>query len=61
MHHGVRRTGDKEPPHVLIKYDIPSQLENAVQTLSTLMQPVEEGKNLHKRQQLRELAEINGN
>lgn len=51
---------DDDELHVLITADTEDQLEKAAQEVRKLLVPVEEGKNEHKRQQLRELAEING-
>jgi splicing factor 1 len=50
-----------EALHVLISADTEVALERASRMVQDLLVPVEEGKNEHKRQQLRELAEINGN
>lgn len=52
--------GEDEPLHVLLTADSEAQLIKAAQKVRDLLVPVEEGKNEHKRQQLRELAEING-
>jgi splicing factor 1 len=49
-----------EPLHVLLTADTEAQLEKATKMITDLLVPVEEGRNEHKRQQLRELAEING-
>lgn len=46
--------------HVLITADSEQQLETASKMVERLLVPVEEGKNEHKREQLRLLAEING-
>jgi len=51
---------ENEPLHVLLTADSEAQLEKATKMIADLLVPVEEGKNEHKRQQLRELAEING-
>ncbi|EFA83129.1 hypothetical protein PPL_03919 [Heterostelium album PN500] len=46
--------------HVLLTGDTQEQLEKAAVLVRQYLVPVEEGKNEHKRQQLRELAEMNG-
>eukprot|EP01133_Synstelium_polycarpum_P005930 gene5930-6869_t len=46
--------------HVLLTADTQDQLEKAAVLVRQYLVPVEEGKNEHKRQQLRELAEMNG-
>jgi len=51
---------DDDELHVLITADTEGQLNAAEIEVRKLLVPVEEGKNEHKRQQLRELAEING-
>jgi len=51
---------DDDDLHVLVTADTEDQLEKAANEVRKLLVPVEEGKNEHKRQQLRELAEING-
>jgi len=51
---------DNESLHVLLTADTEAQLEKATKMITDLLVPVEEGKNEHKRQQLRELALING-
>jgi len=57
---GKVQPGEDEPLHVLITADTELQLDKASKQVQGLLVPVEEGKNEHKRQQLRELAEING-
>jgi len=57
---GKTQPGEDEPLHVLVTADTEAQLNNASKMVQALLVPVEEGKNEHKRQQLRELAEING-
>jgi splicing factor 1 len=52
--------GDDDKLHVLITADNDIQLERAGKMIQDLLVPMEEGKNEHKKQQLRELAEING-
>eukprot|EP01117_Protostelium_nocturnum_P012086 TRINITY_DN4428_c0_g1_i1.p1 TRINITY_DN4428_c0_g1~~TRINITY_DN4428_c0_g1_i1.p1 ORF type:complete len:426 (-),score=125.80 TRINITY_DN4428_c0_g1_i1:104-1381(-) len=52
--------GEDEPLHVFLTGDNEVQLEKAARMVKDLLTPLEEGKNEHKRQQLRELAEING-
>ncbi|XP_010549026.1 PREDICTED: KH domain-containing protein At1g09660/At1g09670 [Tarenaya hassleriana] len=54
-----------EPLHVLIEGELPediinSRLESAVNFLETLLKPVDESMDHYKREQLRELAAING-
>jgi len=51
---------DDEKLHVLITADNDVQLEKASKLIQELLVPVEEGKNEWKRQQLRELALMNG-
>jgi len=51
---------DKDELHVLISADTNSQLRKAAKMVKKLLVPVEEGKNQHKIEQLRKLAEING-
>jgi splicing factor 1 len=46
--------------HVLLTADNDVQLDKASKVINDLLVPVDEGQNEHKRQQLRELAEING-
>lgn len=46
--------------HVLLTADNDVQLDKASKIINELLVPVDEGQNEHKRQQLRELAEING-
>jgi len=46
--------------HVLLTADNDVQLDKASKVISDLLVPIDEGQNEHKRQQLRELAEING-
>src|SRR4051812_14894284 len=48
-----------DPLHAVITGS-PIQRAKARETLAQLLTPVDEGKNEHKRAQLRELAEING-
>jgi len=57
---GKLTPGEDEPLHVLIVGDTDIAVEKASKMVSDLLVPIEEGKNEHKRQQLRELAEING-
>jgi len=45
---------------VLISADTAAQIRAAARAVKRLLVPVEEGKNIHKMQQLRQLAEING-
>jgi len=52
--------GDDDKLHVLITAENEVQLNKAAKMISELLVPMDEGKNEHKRQQLRELAEING-
>ncbi|GBG72690.1 hypothetical protein CBR_g12258 [Chara braunii] len=51
---------ENEDLHVLIQADTEDQLERAAAMIEKLLVPVEEGKNEHKRTQLRELALLNG-
>lgn len=57
---GKYNIGEDEPLHVLLTADSEAALEKASKMIHELLVPIEEGKNEHKRQQLRELAEING-
>jgi splicing factor 1 len=57
---GQVNAGEDDRLHVLITADNEPQLEKAAKMIQDLLVPMEEGKNEHKRQQLRELAEING-
>eukprot|EP01099_Mayorella_cantabrigiensis_P004288 TRINITY_DN3216_c0_g2_i1.p3 TRINITY_DN3216_c0_g2~~TRINITY_DN3216_c0_g2_i1.p3 ORF type:complete len:138 (-),score=53.25 TRINITY_DN3216_c0_g2_i1:810-1178(-) len=57
---GKLNPGDDEDLHVLITGDTEDSLNKAADMIEKLLVPVEEGKNEHKRQQLRKLAEING-
>ncbi len=52
--------GDDDELHVLVQADTDEALEAASALVAKLLVPVEEGKNEHKRQQLRKLAEYNG-
>eukprot|EP01100_Stratorugosa_tubuloviscum_P009393 TRINITY_DN393_c0_g1_i2.p1 TRINITY_DN393_c0_g1~~TRINITY_DN393_c0_g1_i2.p1 ORF type:complete len:445 (-),score=209.75 TRINITY_DN393_c0_g1_i2:161-1495(-) len=52
--------GEDEELHVLITGDHDYQVDSAADKIRKLLVPIEEGKNEHKRQQLRKLAEING-
>ncbi|GAM22820.1 hypothetical protein SAMD00019534_059950 [Acytostelium subglobosum LB1] len=51
---------ESEELHVLLTGDTQEQLEKAATMVRQFLVPIEEGKNEHKRQQLRELAEMNG-
>jgi splicing factor 1 len=51
---------DDDDLHVLITADTEDAIKKATQMVKRLLIPVEEGKNDHKKQQLRKLAEING-
>lgn len=57
---GKTKTLDDEPLHVLVIADTEEQIEQASARIASLLVPVEEGKNEHKRQQLRMLALMNG-
>jgi len=57
---GKLNPGEDDELHVLITADTDDQLNKASEMIEKLLVPVEEGKNEHKRQQLRKLAEING-
>jgi len=52
--------GEDEDLHVLITGDTKKQIKTAERMVKKLLIPVDEGKNEHKRAQLRKLAEING-
>ncbi|XAR54931.1 hypothetical protein NMG60_11030269 [Bertholletia excelsa] len=51
---------ENEDLHVLVEADTQESLDAAVGMVEKLLQPVDEGLNEHKRQQLRELAALNG-
>lgn len=51
---------ENEDLHVLVEADTPDALEKAAGMVEKLLVPVEEGRNEHKRAQLRELAALNG-
>ncbi|XP_059645492.1 splicing factor-like protein 1 [Cornus florida] len=51
---------ENEDLHVLVEADTQDALDAAVGMVEKLLQPVDEGLNEHKRQQLRELAALNG-
>jgi splicing factor 1 len=51
---------ENEDLHVLVEADTAEGLEAAAGMVEKLLQPVDEGLNEHKRQQLRELAALNG-
>lgn len=51
---------ENEPLHVLVTADTQEQLDKAKEMVKQLLTPVEEGRNEHKRAQLRELAALNG-
>jgi len=51
---------DDDELHVLIAADTNEQVKQAAEMIEKLLIPVEEGRNEHKRLQLRKLAEING-
>lgn len=57
---GRANGSEDEELHVLITADTQESLQEAEARVRKLLIPVEEGKNEHKRQQLRKLAEING-
>ncbi|KAL9229706.1 hypothetical protein vseg_005144 [Gypsophila vaccaria] len=52
--------GENEDLHVLVEADTHDSLEAAAAMVEKLLQPVDEVLNEHKRQQLRELASLNG-
>jgi splicing factor 1 len=52
--------GEEEDLHCLITGDTKAQITSAAKMVKKLLIPVDEGKNEHKRAQLRKLAEING-
>lgn len=51
---------ENEDLHVLVEADTQDALDAAAGMVEKLLQPVDEGLNEHKRQQLRELAALNG-
>ncbi|XP_057817411.1 splicing factor-like protein 1 [Cryptomeria japonica] len=51
---------ENEDLHVLVEADDQESLDQAVDMLEKLLVPVDEGRNEHKRAQLRELAALNG-
>jgi len=56
----VQNNEDDDELHVLITADTDMSIKKAAKLVKKLLVPIEEGKNDHKRQQLRKLAEING-
>ncbi|CAK9176652.1 unnamed protein product [Ilex paraguariensis] len=52
--------GENEDLHVLVEAETQEALDAAAGMVEKLLQPVDEGLNEHKRQQLRELAALNG-
>jgi splicing factor 1 len=52
--------GEDEDLHCLITGDTKAQVNSAAKMVKKLLVPIDEGKNEHKRAQLRKLAEING-
>lgn len=52
--------GENEDLHVLVEADNAESLEQAAGMVEKLLVPVDEGRNEHKRAQLRELAALNG-
>eukprot|EP00164_Ancoracysta_twista_P005142 GFYU01007011.1.p1 GENE.GFYU01007011.1~~GFYU01007011.1.p1 ORF type:complete len:440 (+),score=60.70 GFYU01007011.1:143-1462(+) len=57
---GKAQMGEDDDLHVLITADTMEMCQHAAELVQPLLEPVEEGQNEHKRQQLRELAAING-
>ncbi|GLJ44356.1 hypothetical protein SUGI_0929330 [Cryptomeria japonica] len=57
---GRSKPSDDEDLHVLIEADNDGSLEEASRMIEKLLVPLDEGKNEHKRSQLRELAALNG-
>ncbi|XP_074302302.1 splicing factor-like protein 1 [Silene latifolia] len=53
-------SGENEDLHVLVEADTAESLEAATGMVEKLLQPVDEVLNEHKRQQLKELASLNG-
>jgi len=60
MKDGKKNPFDDEPLQVLIQGDNDVQIERASKLVHSLLVPVDETRNEHKRKQLRELAAING-
>jgi len=56
----LQNNEDDDDLHVLVTGDTEESIKRASRLIKRLLIPVEEGKNDHKRQQLRKLAEING-
>jgi len=52
--------GDNEPLHVVISGDDPNALEAAAEMIEQMLIVIDDEKNVHKQQQLRELALLNG-
>ena len=52
--------GDDEPLHVLITGDDPSGIEAAAKMIEDMLVVIDDEKNVHKQNQLRELALLNG-
>ncbi|MDP2439356.1 MAG: KH domain-containing protein [archaeon] len=57
---GAGKNQDDDELHVLITAETDGQMKAAIKRVEQLLVPVDEGKNEHKRQQLRKLAEYNG-
>ena len=57
---GVAMDGDDEPLHVLITGDDPAAIDAAAEMVESMLVVIDDEKNVHKQNQLRELALLNG-
>jgi splicing factor 1 len=57
---GVAMEGDDEPLHVLITGDDPAAIDAAAEMVESMLVVIDDEKNVHKQNQLRELALLNG-
>ena len=57
---GVPMDGDDEPLHVLITGDDPAAIDAAAEMIESMLVVIDDEKNVHKQNQLRELALLNG-
>jgi len=57
---GVPMDGDDEPLHVLITGDDPAAIDAAAEMVESMLVVIDDEKNVHKQNQLRELALLNG-
>merc|ERR1719253_125840 len=57
---GAQMDGDNEPLHVLITGDDPTAIDAAAEMVESMLVVIDDEKNVHKQNQLRELALLNG-